>query len=135
MSSIVKNLLTLVLAAFAFVACQHDDRRFYNYPDAVTNINQVDPAYRAFFRSQNGRNFSMADQRKALVAAVKTSRTPVPKYVPRVAASKAQKRTRKASRTRIARYSKSKARSTRRYTASRSKKRRAIASRAKRRRR
>lgn len=140
MSSIVKNLLTLVLAAFAFVACQHDDRRFYNYPDAVTNINQVDPAYRAFFRSQNGRNFSMADQRKALVAAVKTSRTPVPKYVPRVAASKAKKSSRKASRTRIARYSKSKARrskarSTRRYTASRSKKRKAIASRAKRRRR
>lgn len=138
MPAIIRNLLTLVLTAFVFVACQHDDRRFYNYPDAVTNINQVDPAYRAYFRSQNGRNFSMADQRKALVAAVKTSRTPVPKYAPRVAASKAKKRTYRKSR--IARYSKSKARrgkarSTSRYTASRSKKRKAIASRAKRRRR
>lgn len=126
MSAIVRNLLTLVLTAFVFVACQHDDRRFYNYPDAVTNINQVDPAYRAFFRAQNGRNFSMDDQRKALVAAVKTSRTPVPKYVPRVAASKAtRKSSRKISRSRIARSSKAskgKARASRRNVASRARK-------------
>lgn len=68
----------------------------------------------------------MDDQRKALVAAVKTSRTPVPKYVPRVAASKAtRKSSRKISRSRIARSSKArkgKARASRRNVASRARK-------------
>ncbi len=48
-----------------------------DYSDAVTNINQVDPRYRPHFRSQNGSNFALEDQRKAYFAALKTARTPV----------------------------------------------------------
>ncbi len=48
-----------------------------DYADAVTNINQVDPYYRAYFRSQNGSNYTLADQRAAYLAAMQTARTPV----------------------------------------------------------
>ncbi len=48
-----------------------------DYPDAVTNINQVDPYYRSYFRAQNGSNYSLADQRSAYLAAMQTARTPV----------------------------------------------------------
>ncbi len=48
-----------------------------DYSDAVTNINQVDSRYRPYFRSQNGSNFSLADQRKAYFAALQTAKEPV----------------------------------------------------------
>lgn len=50
---------------------------YRNYPDAVTNINAVDPAYRSYFTGQHGSNYSLADQRKAFAAAAQTARTPV----------------------------------------------------------
>lgn len=48
-----------------------------NYSDAVVHINQVDPAYRAYFKSQDAANYSISDQRKAYFAAAETARTPV----------------------------------------------------------
>ncbi len=48
-----------------------------DYVDAVTNINQVDPYYRHYFRAQNGANYTLADQRRAYLAAMQTARTPV----------------------------------------------------------
>lgn len=53
-----------------------------NYADAVTSINQVDPAYRAYFRSQQGANYSVDEQRAALAKSVQTMRTPVPTAAP-----------------------------------------------------
>lgn len=50
---------------------------YRNYPDAVTHINAVDPAYRPYFTRQHGSNYSLADQRRAFVAATQTARTPV----------------------------------------------------------
>lgn len=47
------------------------------YADSVVHIGQVDPAYRPYFQSQNGANYSIADQRKAYLAAAQTARTPV----------------------------------------------------------
>ena len=47
------------------------------YSDSVVHIGQVDPAYRQFFQSQNGANYSLSDQRKAYIAATQTARTPV----------------------------------------------------------
>lgn len=68
---------------------------YRNYPDAVTNIRQVDPAYRSYFSSQNGANYSIADQRKAFVAAAQTARTPVREPVARSSsASPAKKKLR-----------------------------------------
>lgn len=48
-----------------------------NYSDAVVHINQVDPAYRAYFREQDASNYSLSDQRKAYIAATEVARTPV----------------------------------------------------------
>lgn len=48
-----------------------------DHADAVTHLGQVDPSYRGYFSEQHGRNYSIADQRKAFFEAVKTSRTPV----------------------------------------------------------
>lgn len=48
-----------------------------NYSDAVVHINQVDPAYRAYFRDQDAANYSLSDQRKAYMAAAEVARTPV----------------------------------------------------------
>ncbi len=92
------SLIALVVCILA--SCQSDPGvRYANFPDAVTNLNQVDPAYRKYFASQQGRNYSAADQRKALAAAIRTARTPVPAYVPRSAMAA----NRKAMRQRTAR--------------------------------
>ena len=117
------------LTACLLTACQGGkDMKYYNFPDAVTSINQVDPAYRKYFADQQGRNYSADDQRKALAAAIRTSRTPVPAYVPRsaMASSKTNARSRgKASsrRTAVARGKKTTsrravARNTRKATSS-----------------
>ncbi len=111
MQSVVKNLLLVVTAALAMVSCQQGNfdasRAYATSPDAVTNINQVDPAYRAFFRAQHGSNYALADQRRAFEAAVATANTPVPRYMP---ASVAKPRPKKASsRSRIAKRGSSKA--------------------------
>ena len=99
-------LCLLALVACLLTACQGGkDMKYYNFPDAVTSINQVDPAYRKYFADQQGRNYSADDQRKALAAAIRTSRTPVPAYVPRsaMASSKTNARSRgKASTSRSA---------------------------------
>ncbi|MBR1982390.1 MAG: hypothetical protein IKA23_06550 [Akkermansia sp.] len=92
-----------VLCLFALVgclltACQGGRAmKYYNFPDAVTNINQVDPSYRKYFADQQGRNYSADDQRKALAAAIRTARTPVPAYVPRSAMASSRKAVRKRS--------------------------------------
>lgn len=89
-------LCLLALVACLFTACQTGGGvKYANFPDAVTNINQVDPAYRKYFASQQGRNYSADDQRKALAAAIRTSRTPVPAYVPRSAMASSSKVMRK----------------------------------------
>lgn len=85
MQSVVKKLLILIPAVVGLVSCQSgvDMRRAYaTSPDAVVSINQVDPAYRAYFRAQHGSDFSVAEQRKAFAAAVATASTPVPRYMP-----------------------------------------------------
>lgn len=101
----------LMLCLFALVACLLTacqggrDMKYYNFPDAVTNINQVDPAYRKYFADQQGRNYSADDQRKALAAAIRTSRTPVPAAVPRSAMASARKSVRRGrSSARSGRY-------------------------------
>ena len=91
-------LCLLALVACLFTACQTGGGvKYANFPDAVTNLNQVDPAYRQYFASQQGRNYSADDQRKALAAAIRTSRTPVPAYVPHSAMASAKKSVRKRS--------------------------------------
>lgn len=47
------------------------------YHDSVVHLGQVDPAYRPYFQSQQGANYSLEDQRKAYLAAAQTARTPV----------------------------------------------------------
>ena len=93
MSSTRQLILCLVtMVACLLTSCQSDrGMKYHNFPDAVTNINQVDPAYRKYFASQQGRNYSAEDQRKALAAAIRTSRTPVPAYVPRTALASTHK--------------------------------------------
>ena len=93
MSSTRQLILCLIaVAASLLTACQSDrGLKYHNFPDAVTNINQVDPAYRKYFADQQGRNYSADDQRKALAAAIRTSRTPVPAYVPRSAMASTKK--------------------------------------------
>ena len=96
-------LCLFALTACLLTACQGGkDMKYYNFPDAVTSINQVDPAYRKYFADQQGRNYSADDQRKALAAAIRTSRTPVPAYVPRsaMASSKSNARSRGNASTR-----------------------------------
>lgn len=94
MAGKLQYLLTLVLGLL-LVACSQNDgsAAWRSYPDAVVNINQVDPAYRAYFRSQQGSNYSLRDQREAFMAATRTARTPVPKYVPRQAEARPKKTT------------------------------------------
>lgn len=78
----MSKLLPFVVgaAALVLVSCQGTDPRAasMNYSDAVTRLDQVDPAYRGFFRDQQGSNYGVEEQRKALAAAVQTYRTPVP---------------------------------------------------------
>ncbi len=70
--------LLLLLVTMLFVSCGSNVPPMpSDYADAVTNINQVDPYYRACFRAQNGANYSLADQRTAYIAAMQTARTPV----------------------------------------------------------
>lgn len=89
------------MVACLLVSCQSSTAmKYHNFPDAVTNINQVDPAYRQYFADQQGRNYSADDQRKALAAAIRTSRTPVPAYVPRSAMASSQKAERRRVVTR-----------------------------------
>ncbi len=89
-------LCLLALVACLFTACQTGGGiKYANFPDAVTNINQVDPAYRKYFASQQGRNYSADDQRRALAAAIRTARTPVPAYVPRSAMASTKKNMRR----------------------------------------
>lgn len=99
MSSTRQLVLCLVaMVACLLVSCQSSTAmKYHNFPDAVTNINQVDPAYRRYFADQQGRNYSADDQRKALAAAIRTSRTPVPAYVPRSAMAATKKVTRRRS--------------------------------------
>lgn len=106
MSSTRQFILCLVaMAACLLTACQSDRGiKYHNFPDAVTNINQVDPAYRKYFADQQGRNYSADDQRKALAAAIRTSRTPVPAYVPRSAMASSKKSIRRRSSVRSSRY-------------------------------
>ena len=95
MSSTRQLILCLVaMVVCLLVSCQSGGAmKYHNFPDAVTSINQVDPAYRKYFADQQGRNYSADDQRKALAAAIRTSRTPVPAYVPRSAMASTTKRT------------------------------------------
>ncbi|MCQ2365425.1 MAG: hypothetical protein MJ051_07750 [Akkermansia sp.] len=78
----MNKLLPFVVgaAALALVSCQGTDPRAasMNYSDAVTRLDQVDPAYRSYFRDQQGSSYGVDEQRKALAAAVQTYRTPVP---------------------------------------------------------
>lgn len=106
MSSTRQLILCLVaMVACLLTACQSDrGMKYHNFPDAVTNINQVDPAYRKYFADQQGRNYSADDQRKALAAAIRTSRTPVPAYVPRSAMASSKKSMRRRSSVRSSRY-------------------------------
>ena len=104
------NIRQFALCLLAMVACllaschSGADMRYHNFPDAVTSLNQVDPAYRHYFASQQGRNYSVDDQRKALAAAISTSRTPVPAYVPRSAMASSKKTTNRRVATRNTRY-------------------------------
>lgn len=97
-------------AAVLFVSCQGSDPRAaaMNYSDAVTRLDQVDPAYRAYFRDQQGSNYGVEEQRKAIAAAVQTARTPVPTYV-NVPAERplAARRSTTAARQRVAARGKS----------------------------
>ena len=98
-------LCLFALTACLLTACQGGkDMKYYNFPDAVTNINQVDPEYRKYFADQQGSNYSADDQRKALAAAISTSRTPVPAYVPRSAMASSKKTTNRRVATRNTRY-------------------------------
>ncbi len=94
MNNRLASIFALFLALF-FVSCSSSVPPMQkDYADAVTNINQVDPYYRPYFRAQNAANYTLADQRRAYVAAIQTARTPVraSDYKPRAA------RTRLASR-------------------------------------
>lgn len=106
MSSTRQLILCLVaMVVCLLTSCQSSrGMRYHNFPDAVTNINQVDPAYRKYFADQQGRNYSADDQRKALAAAIRTSRTPVPAYVPRSAMASSKKSMRRRSSVRSSRY-------------------------------
>lgn len=107
-------LCLLALVACLFTACQTGGGvKYANFPDAVTNINQVDPAYRQYFASQQGRNYSADDQRKALAAAIRTARTPVPAYVPRSAMASTKKNMRRRS-ARSGRYAVARSKAVRR---------------------
>ncbi len=78
MNTRIYSSFLALLVSLLLVSCgSSTPSPLQDYSDAVTNINQVDPRYRPYFRSQNGSNFSLADQRKAYFAALETARTPV----------------------------------------------------------
>lgn len=75
-----RNLCFLMTAAGVFLvsSCQSGGGVAHvQYPDAVVNLNQVDPRYRPYFRAQHGANYGIEEQRNAFYAAQKTARTPV----------------------------------------------------------
>lgn len=94
--------LIAAAAALLFVSCQGSDPRAasMNYSDAVTRLDQVDPAYRAYFRDQQGSSYGVEEQRKAIAAAVQTARTPVPTVANVSERPLAQRRTTTAARQR-----------------------------------
>ncbi len=102
----IKHVLPLLALLFTmfFASCNSYSTppMQRDYADAVTNINQVDPYYRPYFRSQNASNYSLSDQRKAYVAAMQTARTPVraSDYRPKAETRLAKRSSRKASRGR-----------------------------------
>ena len=75
--SIVSVLSALLCSCQQAVTPRGSSVGVRNYSDAVVHINQVDPAYRAYFRAQDASNYSLSDQRKAYIAATQTARTPV----------------------------------------------------------
>lgn len=95
MENVVRKCGCAVCAAVALLAasCQQGQLAgsgggslaYRNYPDAVTSIRDVDPAYRPYFAGQNSANYSIAEQRKAFYAARQTARTPVHAEVSRSA--------------------------------------------------
>lgn len=71
-----------LLALAALVSCQsRNDYKLVNYSDSVVTLSQVDPAYQAYFREQNGANYGVEEQRAALAAAAKTAASPVPTHM------------------------------------------------------
>lgn len=75
----MNKILFGLLALAALVSCQNrNDYKLVNYSDSVVTLSQVDPAYQAYFREQNGANYGVEEQRAALAAAAKTAATPVP---------------------------------------------------------
>ena len=75
----MNKLFLGLLAIAALVSCQNrNDYKLVNYSDSVVTLSQVDPAYQAYFREQNGANYGVEEQRAALAAAAKTAASPVP---------------------------------------------------------
>ncbi len=95
MNNAILSILALVFTML-FVSCTSGSvpPMQRDFSDAVTNINQVDPRYRAYFRAQHGANYTLADQRRAYLAAMQTARTPV-----RASDYRAASRSRLASRS------------------------------------
>ena len=97
MHDVIRILRFLLLPALLLLgACQQISSGgaaigVRDHADAVTHLGQVDPSYRSYFSEQHGRNYSIADQRKAFFEAVRTSRTPVnqdARHMPRGASPK-----------------------------------------------
>lgn len=94
----VKLYLAVVLTML-LAACQQQlyvsgsSLGLRDYPDAVVHINQVDPAYRAYFAQQHGASYSLSDQRKAFSKARETARTPVRESAYRPAQAAPRKKT------------------------------------------
>lgn len=70
-------LLTVLLSACQQQFVGGGSLGLRDYPDAVVHINQVHPAYRAYFAQQHGASYSLSEQRKAFSKARETARTPV----------------------------------------------------------
>lgn len=97
MHDVIRVLRFIILPALLLLgACQQSfsgggSIGVRDHADAVTHLGQVDPSYRGYFSEQHGRNYSIADQRKAFFEAVRTSRTPVnqdARHMPRNASPK-----------------------------------------------
>lgn len=105
MNQVKKSFLFLAVAlAMLLTACQ---QQFFvsggslglrDYPDAVVHINQVDPAYRAYFAQQHGASYSLSDQRKAFSRARETARTPVRESAYRPAQAAPRKKSARSQR-------------------------------------
>lgn len=98
-------IIGAIVAACLFSSCQQGVLSGYSGSpavrdsrDSVTRLAQVDPYYRGAFVSQQGSNFSLAEQRKAFFAARKTASTPVPKSMPRGKVATRKKATKSGKR-------------------------------------